>query len=232
MRFERREVSEGTEFWVFDVRDDLHAALGAMWWDSRQADGWRAVFDRNAYQLNAAYENLQQRLEPALRQLAGLDPVPWADALTQVCQRFEAAGLDWWLTGSAALAARGADITPHDLDLIVAGPDSRRAGDVLLDGLIEPVVRAHWHLSDWWGRAVIGARAEWAGGITAAADEPEATDFGRTAASALETIRWRGRDIRVPPLRLQRAVSARRGLTDRVALIDRFAALPSDELRH
>jgi len=68
----------------------------------------------------------------------------------------------------------------------------------------------------------VGARIEWAGGITAAADEPEMTDFGPAAATALELVRWRDWDVRVPPLEFQRSVSARRGLHDRAAVIDRL----------
>jgi len=46
------------------------------------------------------------------------------------------------------------------------------------------------------------------------------SDFGPVAASRLETVTWEGWQLRVPPLDLQRAVSERRGLTTRVALID------------
>ena len=123
--------------------------------------------------------------------------------------------------GSAALAVRGAPLTPGDLDLIVSGADSVRAGPAFL-GLVEPVTSGYWPLSDWWGRAFCGARVEWAGGVRAAADEPEPADFGPAAAARLETIRWRDWDIRVPPLRLQRRVSAARGLAVRVALIDQL----------
>lgn len=119
---------------------------------------------------------------------------------------------------------RGADLVPHDLDLIVSGPDSRRVGDLLVDCLIEPVVRGEWHLSDWWGRGVVGCRVEWAGGVTAASDEPDITDFGLIATRTLESVRWREWQVRVPPLSLQRAVSIRRGLNDRVALIDAIRA--------
>ena len=63
-------------------------------------------------------------------------------------------------------------------------------------------------------------RVEWVGGVTPAADEPQVSDHGPTAANSLQAIRWRDWDVRVPPLRLQRAVSARRGMPDRVALID------------
>ncbi|HEY3951967.1 MAG TPA: hypothetical protein VGM53_01210 [Streptosporangiaceae bacterium] len=59
--------------------------------------------------------------------------------------------------------------------------------------------------------------------MTAAADEPVITDFGPAAAAALQVVRWRDWDIRVPPLALRRAVSARRGLPGRVALIENLA---------
>jgi hypothetical protein len=219
VRFELIGQGEGTDFWVFDADPSLETALERLWWE-RCGGGWRRSFACPPPQAAPAFANLERLLEPALRQATGLDPVPWQDALAEVCRRFIPAGVDWWLAGSAALAVRGAPLIPGDLDLIVSGPDSIRAGSLLADGLIEPVVRGEWDLSQWWGRAFVHARVEWAGGVTAAADKPEITDFGPAAAAALRVVRWRGWDIRVPPLALQRAVSARRGLPGRVALID------------
>ena len=95
---------------------------------------------------------------------------------------------------------------------------------MLADGILEPVAAAEWPLSIWWGRAFLHARVEWAGGMTAAADEPDVTDFGPTAESLLEAVTWRDWQLRVPPLDLQRAVSERRGLTARVAMIDTLTA--------
>ena len=145
--------------------------------------------------------------------------MPWQDALAEVCRRLDGAGVDWWLTGSAALAVRGIPVTPGDLDLVVSDEDAHRVGDLLLDCLIEPVAPADWFCR-WWGRAVLGARVEWVGGVGPSADRPEPTDFGLVAAARLETVRWREYDVRVPPLELQRAVSSRRGLVERVRLID------------
>jgi hypothetical protein len=54
----------------------------------------------------------------------------------------------------------------------------------------------------------------------AGVDVPWPADFGPVAASRLETVTWESWQLRVPPLDLQRAVSQRRGLTARVALID------------
>jgi hypothetical protein len=115
---------------------------------------------------------------------------------------------------------RGAPVRPHDVDLIVSGADSVKVGELLVDGILEPVAKAEWPLSIWWGRAFLRARVEWAGGMTPAADAPEVTDFGPTAASLLEAVTWRDWTVRVPPLHLQRVVSRRRGLTGRVAMID------------
>ncbi|HKE65474.1 MAG TPA: hypothetical protein VKB59_12620 [Micromonosporaceae bacterium] len=223
MRFERRDTPDRIEFWSYELDDPLRWAVERIGWEPRDG-GWCRHFDVRAHHADEAFDNMHRLLEPALRQIAGLDAVPWRDALNEVCARLNPAGIDWWLGGSAALAVRGADLVPHDLDLIVSGPDSRRVGDLLVDCLIEPVTRGEWHLSDWWGRAVVGCRVEWAGGVTAASDEPDITDFGLIATRTLESVRWREWQVRVPPLSLQRAVSIRRGLKDRVALIDAIRA--------
>lgn len=192
-------------------------AAGRRWWGRQLAC--------QAAEAEPGLSNLNRFMLPLLRQAAGLEPVPWQDALDEVCRRFAAAGgVAWFLGGSAALAVRGAPVGPHDLDLIVAGEDAVRVGDVLADGILEPVCTGEWPLSIWWGRAFLHARVEWAGGVTAAADQPEVTDFGPTAESQLETVTWHGWQLLVPPLHLQRAVCERRGLTARVAMIDELMA--------
>jgi len=220
MRFARRTVGENTEFWVFDVDPRLGTALETLVWEPRDG-GWVKSFPRPVPEQAArAFANVQHLLEPLLRQYLGMTAVPWEAALDGVCGRLESGGVDWWLCGSAALAVRGAAVVPRDLDLVVADTDAVGVGGLLADGLIEPVCPAGWPISKWWGRAFLHARVEWVGGVTPAADEPQVTDYGPTAANSLRAIRWRDWDVRVPPLHLQRAVSARRGMADRVALID------------
>ena len=65
----------------------------------------------------------------------------------------------------------------------------------------------------------------WIGGVLEAADRPEPTDFGLVAQGNLEQVPWRGVNIHVPPLALQRAAAVRRGLGDRVAAIDAWGRL-------
>jgi len=62
------------------------------------------------------------------------------------------------------------------------------------------------------------------GGVRPEVDRDEPTDFGPGAAARLDTIEWRGRALRVPPLDLQLRVSERRGLMDRVAAIRKLSA--------
>jgi hypothetical protein len=215
VRFERHDA----EFRILDVPGELVPAARKLAFT--EGDGhWSRAFPAGTPHLDRAWVTFQRLGEPCLRQAAGLDPVPWQETLAEVCRRLTGAGVDWWLTGSAALAARGIPVTPGDLDLVVSDEDAHRVGDLLLDGLIEPVAPADWFCR-WWGRAMLGARVEWVGGVGPAADQPEITDFGPAAAASLQTVRWRGHEIRVPPLALQRAVSVRRGLTERVHLIDR-----------
>jgi hypothetical protein len=215
VRYRRHE----NEFRLLDVPDELLPAVRKAAFTAGEGY-WSRSFPADTVHLDSAWANFQRLIEPALRQIAGLEPVPWQEALSEVCRRLGGAGVDWWLTGSAALAVRGLPVTPVDLDLVVADADARRVGDLLLDGLIEPVARVDWFCR-WFGRAVLGARVEWVGGVGPEADQPEITDFGPVAAGRLEVVRWEGHEIRVPPLELQRAVSARRGLVERVRLIDR-----------
>ncbi|MGA5300455.1 hypothetical protein ACPCHT_11030 [Nucisporomicrobium flavum] len=218
LRAERHDLPDRTEFRLLDVGDELIPAVRKSAFTA-SGGHWARSFPRDAPHLDRAWHNFQRLIEPWLRQAAGLDPVPWEDALTTVCRRLGDARADWWLTGSAALAVRGAPLTPGDLDLVVSGADATRVGDLLLDGLVEPVAAVDWFCESF-GRAVLGARVEWVGGVGAVADDPEPTDFGPAAAARLETVRWRGWEIRVPPLDLQRAVTVRRNLARRAELID------------
>jgi len=224
MRFEFRDEGAHVEFCALDVDPRFDAAMAALAWE-RSGPCWLRRIACSAQAAEPALTNMPTFMPPLLRQAADLDPVPWQDALDQVCGRFaDAGGVDWFLGGSAALAVRGAPVRPHDLDLIVSDKDSVMVGELLADGILEPVAKGEWPLSIWWGRAFLHARVEWAGGMTPAADQPQITDFGPTAEGLVETVIWRDWQLRVPPLHLQRAVSQRRGLTDRVAIIDALTA--------
>lgn len=185
---------------------------------------WRRQYPADSPHLDRSWRNFSRSAQLMIRQAAHLEPVRYEDALSELCRR--ANDIDWWLTGSAAVAVRGGQVSPGDIDVVCSVDAARQLGDIFADFLVEPVAPAingydGW-VSEYWGRAFYGARIEWAGGVRAHVDDDAVADFGPTAAKQLETVRWRNWDIRVPPLALQRDVSARRGLTDRVAVIDQL----------
>lgn len=136
----------------------------------------------------ATFERFQANLAPLLRQTARFEAAPWRDALLGTIRRLEGAGIDWWLTGSAALAVRGLAVAPRDVDLVVSEADAPHLARAFEDAAIEPPVAVEGWFCRWWGRAWLGARVEWVGGVTESADEPEPTDFGPVAAGALSEI--------------------------------------------
>jgi len=187
----------------------------------RHGDEWRRTYPAGTPHLDRAMDNFAKYLEPMLRQFTGHDRVPWRDALRELCRRTDGKPVDWWLTGSAALAVRGAPIEPGDIDLVCGVSDAVALGDVFSDAMVEPVApAASESISEWWGRAFCGARIEWIGGPKPWVDDPLPADFGPAAAARLEAVAFEDWMIRVPPLDLQRAVNQRRGLTERVAMID------------
>lgn len=157
--------------------------------------------------------------ETMLLQTARAVTTPWESALEAWLRRTEGQGISWWLGGSAALAVRGLAVQPRDFDIITDDAGAHRLGELLRDVQIEPVVPVQGWICRWFGRAFLQARFEWVGGVTAEADQPTVSDFGPVAGQQLEAVDWRGTTILVPPLALQLAVSERRGLVERTALI-------------
>lgn len=137
-------------------------------------------------------------------------------------ERLHGHTINWFLGGSAALAARGIPVAPRDFDIITDDAGAQQLGTLFADVLIEPVVPVHGWMCNWFGRAFLEARFEWVGGVDARADTPHVSDYGPIAAQRLEVIVWQGYEIFVPPLDLQLAVSQQRGLTERVAAIERY----------
>jgi hypothetical protein len=163
------------------------------------------------------HRTLALHLEEILRQSARMTPIRWEQALTEFLDRVDGASLDWFLYGSGALAVRGIDVDPGDLDLYVS--DAYLAGDLFDDLLVEPVTEMKGWIADRGGRAFLGCLFEWMAGVHPDVDDPAPHEQGPAAASRLETVLWHGREVPVAPLDLQLAVAQRRGLHDRVAKI-------------
>lgn len=191
-------------------------------------DWWGREYPADSAHLDRAWRTFRAQGERMVRQAAGQEPVPWREALRALCTRTAGSGVRWWLVGIAALAVRGVDVRPGDLDVVCSAEDAHRLGDLLADELIEPVAATLNEEGDWigerWGRAFVGARVEWLGGVYPAVDRPLVSDFGPVALSRSERVEWEDWPVWVPPVAMQRAVSVRRGLHSRVAAIDAFTS--------
>jgi hypothetical protein len=205
----------GGQFLLSDVDPELQEAAAALGF-VREGDRFVRTFPEDARWLEEAWHNFARHAEAMLRQTAS-GVAPWGDALLAFLARVS--GVDWWLTGSSALAVRGLAVSPRDIDLITDAEGAERLGALFVDALVEPVFAGDGWIARWWGRAFLGARVEWVAEVAPSVDEPHPVDFGPTAAANLETVRWRGHELRVPPLELQLAVAERRGLRDRVEAI-------------
>jgi hypothetical protein len=185
-------------------------------------NGFSKAFPAASPGLDRIYRNFEQHAEEMIMQRAGIRPVPWDQALRAFLAAVADKPINWWLTGSGALAVRGMDVVPGDLDIITDTAGASSLGEALADHLVEPVIDCSrtW-FGDRWGRAFLHARVEWIGDVHADVDQQDASDFGPVAGSRLETVNWQGHEIRVPPLALQLDVSKRRGLAERVEKIQR-----------
>jgi hypothetical protein len=127
--------------------------------------------------------------------------------------------LKWWLSGSAALAVRGIDVAPRDLDFAVA--DAHALERLLQDALVEPVTRMHDWVATWFGRAFLGALVEWVSVVQTPFFDGNGLEQGEEAGSRLELVNWEGHVVPVTPLDLQLVVAEQRGQRDRAEKIRR-----------
>jgi hypothetical protein len=162
------------------------------------------------------HESFSRHIEEMVLQSARLTPVRWQQALKEFLRRVEGSGLDWFLSGSGALAVRGIDVSPGDLDFWIE--DAQAVGGLLEDLLVEPVTEGSGWVARWFGRAFHGALIEWVADVDPAVDQ-RPSEFGRAAASRLERAEWQGHTVPVTPIDIQLEVSELRGLDGRAAQI-------------
>ena len=168
------------------------------------------------------FARFSSRLDEMVRHQTGESAPQWEAALRVVCERL-GGRVDWWLSGSAALAVRGIDVVPRDLDLVVG--DAHLAGEAFADILVEPVREMPGWIARWFGRAFQGALIDWLADVDPQIDSSGPHEQGPLAEGALENVVWEGRSIRCTPLRLQLAVAERRGKLDDAQQIKTFQQL-------
>lgn len=151
-------------------------------------------------------------------------PTPWADALEAVDDRLEDSGIDWFITGSCALAARGLNVEPGGVDLIFRTRDMVWVREMFQRQTIQPICPCEGWVAEGYGVLFLHAPICVTFGTQPCLDQPIPSDSGPYAAAHLEEVLWRGRTLRIPPLALSRNINERRGRAERVRIIDEFLA--------
>jgi hypothetical protein len=217
VRTELRRAGELTAFAVLDADDAERAAAFDLRFEE-DGDALVRRVDGRSPRLEEIYAHFARVAPGLIAETARRRPAAWDAALELVLDR--ASHVDWWLTGSAALAVRDLPVAPRDVDLVTRVSGAWELGERLSDVLVEPLSTSADWVAEVFGRAYGPARIEWVGGMRAWVDEPEPGDLGPYAEARLETVEWRGHAVRVPPLRLQLASSRQRGLDERGAVIE------------
>jgi hypothetical protein len=97
-------------------------------------------------------------------------------ALEEAISRLETRDLSWWLYGRAALAVRGIEVEPGDIDLNVSDPET--TARVFDDLLVTPAVQARTWVARHTGRALVHANVEWLSDPLPELDDPERRVMG------------------------------------------------------
>ena len=162
MKIIRRAVGTQTWFVILESDPRCHDAILNLGYDRTQ-EGFERASPSDAPHLDRIHGNLERYAEEMILQRAGLHHVPWERALSAFLDIIGGEDIHWFLVGSGALAVRGLDIAPQDLDLATDAAGARRLGELLADYLVEPVQFHTGRICDWWGRAFIHARFDgWA----------------------------------------------------------------------
>lgn len=176
----------------------------------------------NSKYINKMMKRYAEKANLMFDQLGYFADIPWESGLLKFCEKTKNSNIKWWLTGSCAACIRGIEINPHDIDIMINSQDVEEITELFQDYLIEPVTDTKGWLTRDFGVMFMDVRIDIASDPSPRLDETEPSDCGVFAMNNLETLNWKGYEIKVPPLYLQINVNKKRGRLDRVKKMEEF----------
>lgn len=224
MKIQIRETDEEIQFRILEREGLDDETLQAMFYalkDEVWSKGYpkaALMFPQDLAQMEANYNAyIETELHQERRTLADLDA-----ALDWLCVELGRRGVRWWLVGSGALYARGLDLKPHDIDVMLEKSDIEKIRAMVAPYIVEPF----HHVTGWvvrgFGVVNYRYRIDFAFEPEDWVDGQGPADFGPYAQARVEPVAWRGYEILVPPIELQIAPNQARGRSERVALISEY----------
>jgi hypothetical protein len=139
----------------------------------------------------------------------------WKESLKYFAQKCISENIEWYITGSISESVMGAEITPHDIDIVIHTRDFFKTKEVFIDYLIEPFVdnKGTW-IVQFFGRICIN-------GIMF---DVVADKNGNQENHRYENIVWEGYTLKVEPLNVRYEIEKQRNRLDRIKIIEEYMA--------
>ncbi|MDR1704149.1 MAG: AraC family transcriptional regulator [Clostridiales bacterium] len=148
--------------------------------------------------------------ELSIKQLTGEIPAPWENALDLFIGEIDKLGVDWYIHGSVALALWGINVTPKDVNIIIANaPDFEKVRAHFARYAIAPIQPCDEYGMCGGGQIFMEAA------ISIWTQKQDRYDM-----SALGKASCKGRDVYLSSLEMLRKDNEYYGRDERVALIE------------
>jgi len=137
----------------------------------------------------------------------------WERVLLTLAQNFSENGIEWYLFGSSCEAARGVDIVPNDIDIIVHTKDFYKVKEIFPDNMVEPFVdnKNTW-LVRYFGRLCVGGAI-----VDIVADEKMNRENRQ-----YEKLLWNNFNVLVEPFETRYALEVERNRVDRLKAMRKY----------
>jgi len=221
MNIEFLKSDEIVTFRVYNFSHPIEDALRMCFYE-KVDDAYIKRFPSSTPDLDKIMAHYQRYAEEMFLQLVYQRPIPWEKGLLKFVRLVSNSDVDWWLTGSCAACIRGIRMSPHDVDIMVDSRSVDLIRELFRDNIIEPIIETNGWVTKDFGVLFMDCRVDIASDPQSRLDEPEPVDCGPYAKSVLESIAWKGYEVRIPPIELQLNVNRRRQRTDRVKLIEEY----------
>lgn len=215
LRTELLRHEQGASFVVRTESGLWQERLVKMGWHHQPSGAFERWVDDTPI-LDAVFHRFEHHLPLMLLQSSRQVEPDWKTGLHAFAERMDGSGVFWWLYGSAALAVRGIDVAPGDVDLAVE--DAQRTAEAMESLLVLPVTYMPRWLADWTAWSFAGAIVEWIQGAHPTGSSPP-HEQEPAIIDSLEEVSWEGHPILVPPVSSQLAIVEARSLMARAAAI-------------
>lgn len=221
MKISFNEDAKNILFTISEYPEGYRNILESQYY-SLESGNFVKRYPRGVRNIEKIKTNYRKYAEEMFLQMGYFEEVQWEKALQSFIDKIKDYDIDWWLTGSCALCVRGISVMPHDVDIMLNSKEIDKIEDIFSDYIVEPIISSKGWVTDYFGVLFLYARIDLAFDPQEFADKPYPCDFGVYAMNNLESIMWKGKNIKVPPLELQLQVNRRRKRYDRVKAIEDY----------